>query len=153
MVTTDTAQTITGVKTINNQLLFYLTASSNAVIETDSYGRMYIANNSGYTDTNLTLKQGLHIQVRDSDTTNDTNYLQIKTESGGHISLNPGAYNSGAYIGAADKKFSIVFTDYISDGSANKSVSSLINQTSETWTFTLSDNTTVTKKIVIDTSN
>ena len=58
--------------------------------------------------------------------------------------------DEGFELGVVNNRFSGVYTTNISDGTTNLLVANIADKTnSETWTFTLSDGTTVTKTIVL----
>ena len=52
-----------------------------------------------------------------------------------------------ANLGAQDHKFGTLYCNNLSDGTTTKTMTEVLSSTTEEWTFTLSDGTTVTKKV------
>lgn len=146
MVTTDTAQTITGAKTINNAsgIQFYMSASRNAAVFADST-YFYITNDNSFASSFAGITfygSSIKFTCHNPYLTNDTNYISLIGDTSS-ISFTPGQFNNVADLGRSNGFWRNL---YLSGGITNGTDTV---DTFETWTFTLSDNTTVTKKILV----
>lgn len=129
-VTTDTAQIITGNKTLKGVGLYFQQAAGST-----NAASLYL-NGSTF----------------ELDATN----MEISSPNGVKVTsdLLPGVEGTGGGdkdIGSSSRRWNDIYlSGNISDGTNSIAVANIANKTnSETWTFTLSDNTTVTKTIVL----
>lgn len=132
-VTTNTAQNITGVKTFNNGIKF-------------NFGSNY--NNGWIRRTSGSSISILPQQV--NETVDLNNELQIISTDGNNLFVGP-KNNATNNLGSSSTAWTNLYlSGNITDGTNSIAVANIADKTnSETWTFTLSDNTTVTKTIVL----
>ena len=79
------------------------------------------------------------------------NFIYYKELNNEHCNIVPASNNDRARnntnLGTSSIKFGTLYCNNLSDGTTTKTMTEVISGSTEEWTFTLSDGTTVTKKV------
>ena len=78
-------------------------------------------------------------------------FIYYKELNNEHCAIVPASNDDTARnnidLGSSSIKFKTLYCTNLSDGTTTKTMTEVISGTTEEWTFTLSDGTTVTKKV------
>lgn len=148
MVTTDTVQNISGQKTFTNGLVYIHGA------QTFTDGKLFLGrgnSNRGYGTEILGHpgnNTGVYLQFTLKNMNTGATAQELKFTPSALVTIN----NNAVDLGTSSAKWkNLYLAGNISDGTNSVTVANIANKASdyETWTFTLSDNTTVTKKVLL----
>ena len=142
MVTTDTVQTINGKKQFNSCPNFDdgLNISYGDIKFRNTTSITTTGNNAGILFFNLgNFDRGRYVFWGSNQDERDPTFMYYSNFSGEPDKL--------ANLGAQDHKFGTLYCNNLSDGTTTKTMTDVLAGTTEEWTFTLSDGTTVTKKV------
>ncbi len=144
-VTTDTEQEITGKKTLKSTNPYYwaeigVIDSTNVpgISFKDNYSKVNVYRDSNGIMRIETPSYGTAVQIKN---------VLIEGKGDGSNTIRSISTSNKLHLGNAQTPISTLYATNLSDGTTTKTMTEVISGTAEEWTFTLSDGTTVTKKV------